>query len=573
LKISGASSVRFSINNQQSTIKNQQFPMTTRTRTDVLLLAGFCAFLFFYGLGQFGLIGADEPRYAQVAREMLERHDWITPVLNGRPWLEKPPLYYWQAMLAYSLFGVTDWAARIPSAIDATLMVVAVYLFFRRFRRSLEVDAALITASCAGVIGFARAASMDMALAAVFTVGMLAWWAWRESGSRGYLAMFYVALALGVLAKGPVAALLAGAVIVFHAAMTREWHLVPGTLWLPGVLLFSAISLPWYFAVQMRNPEFFRVFILEHNLARFSSDLYHHREPFWYYIPITALALIPWTVFVLAAVFQTIRVWWEERRTAAASESDLELQFSVFTCCWLLVPVFFFSVSQSKLPGYILPAVPAGAVLLADYLRRQLQSESSEPVSKWLVIVHALIATAPLVPALLISRLLEDHRLPGGKAILIALVAGLVLAAGIALTLLSELGLRMLRFVTLVPVILSMAAVLEIGSTGLDRTLSARLLAAGISSVETHRLPLAVFRVSRELEYGLTFYRNQPAMRYEWGQIPAEQHLLVAPENWQPEVTREVAQTGAGRRVSFLGHYGPQHVDYFWVSAAGAMTH
>src|SRR5271166_634010 len=139
--------------------------MTARTRTDFLLLAGFCGFLFFYGLGQFGLIGADEPRYAQVAREMLDRHDWITPVLGGRPWLEKPPLYYWQAMLAYSVFGVSDFAARIPSAIDATLLIVAVYFFFCKFRRGVEVDAALITASCAGIIGYARAASTDMPLA------------------------------------------------------------------------------------------------------------------------------------------------------------------------------------------------------------------------------------------------------------------------------------------------------------------------------------------------------------------------------------------------------------------------
>src|SRR5579871_6988781 len=101
--------------------------MTARTRTDFLLLAGFCSFLFFYGIGAFGLLGADEPRYAQVAREMLDRHDWITPVLNGRPWLEKPPLYYWQAMLAYSVFGVSDSAARIPSAFDATVLVIAVY--------------------------------------------------------------------------------------------------------------------------------------------------------------------------------------------------------------------------------------------------------------------------------------------------------------------------------------------------------------------------------------------------------------------------------------------------------------
>src|SRR5579864_9505455 len=174
--------------------------MTARTRTDILLLAGFCAFLYFYGLGQFGLIGADEPRYAQVAREMLERGDWITPVLGGNAWLEKPPLYYWQAMLAYAVFGVSDAAARVPAAIDATLLVIAVYLFFRRFRRGVEVDAALIAASCAGMIGYARAASMDMALAAAFSIGMLAWWAWRESGTRAYLAAFYVSIALGMLA-------------------------------------------------------------------------------------------------------------------------------------------------------------------------------------------------------------------------------------------------------------------------------------------------------------------------------------------------------------------------------------
>src|SRR5215467_1408658 len=195
--------------------------MTNRTRTDVLLLAGFCVFLFFYGLGQFGLIGADEPRYAQVARERLDRHDWITPSLGGHPWLEKPPLYYWQAMLAYAALGVSDVAARVPGAVDATLLVLAVYLFFRRFRKGVEVDAALITASCAGVIGFAHAASMDMALAATFSIAMLAWWAWRESlndkVNRVYLALFYIFMALGMLAKGPVAPFLAGAVIVLYA--------------------------------------------------------------------------------------------------------------------------------------------------------------------------------------------------------------------------------------------------------------------------------------------------------------------------------------------------------------------
>src|SRR5579864_1687205 len=249
--------------------------MTARTRTDVLLLAGFCTFLFFYGIAQFGLIGADEPRYAQVSREMLERGDWVTPTLGGHAWLEKPPLYYWQAMLVYSVLGLSDVTARLPSAIDATLLVIVIYLFFRRLRSGVELDAALITASCAGIIGYARAASMDMALATTFSIAMLAWWAWRETNRRLHLALSYFFLALGMLAKGPVAPFLAAVILMLFAAATKEWRRVLKTFWLPGILLFCVVALPWYFAVQSHNSGFFREFILQHNLARFSSDLYH----------------------------------------------------------------------------------------------------------------------------------------------------------------------------------------------------------------------------------------------------------------------------------------------------------
>jgi len=534
--------------------------MTTRTRTDVLLMSGFCAFLFFYGLGQFGLVGADEPRYAQVAREMFERHDWITPILGGHAWLEKPPLYYWQAMLAYSVFGVNDVAARIPAAIDATLLVIAVYLFFRKFRPGVEVDAALITASCAGVIGYARAASMDIALAAAFSIGLMAWWAWRESGQRIYLALFYVFMALGMLAKGPVAPFLAAAVIMLFVLAARESRLALRTFWSLGILLFCAIALPWYVAVQIRNPQFFREFILEHNLARFSSDLYHHRQPFWYYLPVTALALLPWTVLVIAAMLQPVRIWWAERRLVSP-QPDVEWQFSMFACCWLIVPVAFFSFSQSKLPGYILPSIPAGALLFADYLRRQFGGE--ENVSRGLALLHAVLAAVPIVPSLLIAYIVTERRLPAGPPMLFALAVAFALCAAIGLTLVSRLRLRMLRFVTLIPVILSVAAVLRWGATSIDQKLSARPLAIAIASVETHQLPLAVYGVSREMEFGLTFYRNQTAVRYESGHIPEEEHLLVAPASWKVNVAKQTA----GRRVLFLGHYAPQGVDYYWVAA------
>lgn len=535
--------------------------MTARTRTDALLLAGFCAFLFFYGLGQFGLIGADEPRYAQVAREMLERHDWITPTLGGHAWLEKPPLYYWQAMLAFSLLGATDVAARIPSALDATLLVIAVYLFFRKFRRGVEVDAALITASCAAMIGYARAASTDMPLAAAFSLGMLAWWAWRESGKRIYLAVFYAFIAFGMLAKGPVAPVLAAFVILLFAAATREWRALLRTLWLPGILLFCAIGLPWYVAVQLHNPLFFREFILEHNLARFSTNLYHHPEPFWYYLPVTAVALVPWIVFIIAAIAESVRVWLRERKSAP-TEPDLQFQFRVFACCWLVVPIVFFSFSRSKLPGYILPAIPAGAVLLADYLLSHLEQES--PISKWMVLAHALVASAPIVPAVLVGFAVTQHRLPAGRPMFFALAMTFVVCVAIVLTLLSRLRLRMLRFVTLIPVVLAVAAVLKLGTTAIDQRLSVRPLALELASVETQRLPLAVCGASREVEFGLAFYRNQPLARYESGDVPEGQHLLVAPTAWMDNV----AKATAGRRVTFLGHYAAQGLDYYWVAAA-----
>ena len=540
--------------------------MTNRTRTDAVLLAGFCAFLFLYGLGQFGLIGADEPRYAQVAREMLQRHDWITPVLYGQPWLEKPPLYYWQAMIAYSIFGVSDWATRLPSALNATLLVLAIYIFLRRFRPGFDLDGALIAASSAGMIGYARAASMDMALTAAFTLAMLGWWAWRESGKKIYLAAFYGFIALGMLAKGPVAPLLAVLVIVVYATAVREFRLILKTLWLPGIVLFCAIALPWYFAVQMRNPDFFHAFIIQHNLDRFSTNLYHHPEPFWYYLPVTALALLPWTVFVTAAFIHGVRQWLGKRNSGDTGESALENQFSTFACCWLIVPVVFFSISQSKLPGYILPAIPAGALLLAEYLRRRLMESEPKPAAKGLVVLHALLAAAPIVPALLIAYLVTQHRLPRGRPMLVALAIAFVLCAGIALTLVRTSGLRMLRFVTLIPVVLTVGATLKLGSAAIDQTLSARPVAQEIANIETHPLPLAVYHVRRELEYGLSFYRNQLTLNYDWGTVPQQEHFLVAPENSQVEVAR----LAAGRRVSYLGHYPAQHLDYFWVAAAGA---
>jgi len=531
--------------------------MKNRSFTDGLLLAGFCGFLFFFGLAYFGLVGADEPRYAQVAREMLARHDWITPTLGGRPWLEKPVLYYWQAMLAYRVFGVSDWAARLPSAVDATLMVVAVYFFLRRFRAGSELDGALMTASAAGVVGFAHAASTDMPLAAAFTIALLAWYAWHENGQKKYLAGFYVFLGLATLAKGPVAPFLAAVIILLIAGLKRDLRLVARTLWVPGVLTFCAGTLPWYVAVQLRNPEFFRVFIVEHNLSRFGTDRYHHTQPFWYFLPVALIGLLPWTVFVLTAFGQSARQWWREKQRPLPPEQC----FQRFLLIWLLLPVIFFSLSQSKLPGYILPALPAGTLLLADYARRHADRRPNILLAAG----HGLTAALPLVPAVLVPYLVAEHHLPWNRATLVIGILAVLLAAGIAITLRLQSGLRMLRFVTLVPVVLMVGSALRFGAPALDATLSARPLANEIARIDNGTLPLAVFRTSRETEYGFQFYRNQSIARYERGEIPSGEHMLVAPQGTQAGIARHLP----GRRISFLGTSAEQKLDYYWVSAPG----
>jgi 4-amino-4-deoxy-L-arabinose transferase-like glycosyltransferase len=521
---------------------------------ELLTVAGFCAFLFYFGLSAFGLVGADEPRYAQIAREMLARHDLVTPTLYGKPWLEKPPLYYWRAMETYWALGVSDWAARLPSATAATFMIAVIYFFLRRFRPGAQLNGALITAASVGVIGFARGAGTDMLLAAAFVVGMLAWFAWYAGGCRLWLVVFYFFMALGMLAKGPVAPLLAALIIVIFALVQGDVRLITRTLWLPGILLFLAVSLPWYVAVQLQNPQFLREFILQHNLGRFATNLYHHKQPFWYFVPVLLLGVMPWTALVIAGWIETIKDW---REPLAAHEDTL----AKFLLIWTAVVVVFFSISTSKLPGYILPAVPACTILAAIWVSRQ-------ETLGWAVVIAqgalsgALLALALLYPNLLVYR----HRVPGEARWLALGIGALVFLA--TASVLTRKGAAALRLVVLTPVIVGLAFLLRIGALAIDNALSARPIAREITQMEGRPVQVAVFKASRETEYGLAFYRNQVIPRYERGEVPAQDHLVVVPEAYADEFVKAVRP----RRASRLGGFIPQRLEIFWVSTPPPMA-
>jgi 4-amino-4-deoxy-L-arabinose transferase-like glycosyltransferase len=511
----------------------------------------------FFGLANFGLVGADEPRYAQIAREMLAGNDWVTPRLHGEVWLEKPVLYYWFEIIAYRLFGVSDWAARFPAAVLGVILVAAVYFFARCFRAGSQMEAAVITASSVGVFAFARGVSTDMPLAVFFTLALLAWWAFVETERRRWLLGFYICLALATLAKGPVAIFLAALVMLPFAFISRNTALLLRSFWLPGIALFCLIALPWYVLVQLRNPQFFSEFVLRHNLERFSTDLFRHQRPFWYFVPVLLVGLLPWTALALAGAARAFRNWRIDRE-----------RYAMFLLCWGVLPVAFFSLSQSKLPGYILPAVAAWTLLAADYLQSRFREEEKKRVA--LVIAHAglsalLVAAVALAPRFMLDR--HGHLSAGTVLVPVSLAAAAFLfVAGLILW----RGIRLARFATLIPLLICLAYVLRIAAPVVDLRLSARPVAQNIATI---KLPIAVFKAPRAVEYGLGFYRNQPIARYERGEIPDQEHFLIAKEGTLADLAKLVLhhrcqdQTGERELLASIGHFPPQKLEYFRVSA------
>ena len=506
--------------------------------TEAVILFCLTAFFLFYGLvpifggDGLGLVGADEPRYAQVAREMLARRDYVTPVLWGHPWLEKPALYYWRAMFAFREFGVHDWSARLPSASFAFMLVVLVYLHIRRFRNGGQLDAALITASCAAILSFARGASTDMQLAAPFAIGMLGWYAWYETNSKFWLFDIYFFVGAATLAKGPVAPLMALVIIGIFAGLRREWSLFRRSLWWPGMVLYFAMVLPWFIAVQLRNPAFLRIFFLEHNLERFATDRFEHYRPFWYYVPVMLLGLTPWAVIAVTAfvdaVGGSLKEWRVRRaRVLYVGHGRAGDAFPEFLVLWALVPIVFFSFSESKLPGYILPAVPPLTILAGDYLNR-IRNRGLKP---WLLVLHAVLTGILTMFVLLMPLHLHNpEAVPPRVAIIAASMVGVAAAIFILITV-ARFGLKRLRVATMTPMVILLLYMFGIGPVFgigplpntkhninlMDMTYSARPLAQILDQISPPPGIVAVWRVRRDVQYGLSFYRNERSVNYDVG--------------------------------------------------------
>ena len=351
----------------------------------IAALALLCGYLFFFQLGELGLTDPDETFYAQTAKEMANRNDWITPYLYGVPQFEKPILFYWLIEASYKILGINEFSSRLPSAVFGVIGVIAIYLLGSlMFNKRVGILAALILATNVEYLMLARGCVTDMALGVFVLLGMLFF-------IYGYIAkkdIFYILSAamfgLATLTKGPIGILLPGLVIIIYLAMTKELKIlsIKRILWV--TLTFLAIALPWYLvSYKIHGKAFVDEFFGFQNVIRFLEPEHKIGAQFYYYLPILIGGFFPWSAFLPFGLWRVIKksffVTGEDRK------------YKLFIFLWFAVIFAFFSMSSTKLPTYIFPAWPAIALMIAIAWDDFLEAGASVAVKRWMTISYYLL--------------------------------------------------------------------------------------------------------------------------------------------------------------------------------------
>jgi 4-amino-4-deoxy-L-arabinose transferase-like glycosyltransferase len=401
-----------------------KIPSSSNSRLFWIAAVGVVVFVYFFGL-TIPLVGPDEPRYSQVAREMFERGDWVTPTLGGFNWFEKPALLYWLQIVSYNLFGVSEFSARFGSALFGLGTIAALWMVGRRVEK-LEYPRvefanwlALIAASSIGLIVFSRGASFDIILTFPITAAMACFFVYdltqipkdtghaakQHSAFRIFLPLFgfYFFIGIGLLAKGLIGAVFPFAIAAFYFLISRRLPsraFFLSLVW--GAAVALAVAATWYLPMYTRHGwEFIDEFFVQHHFQRYTSNKYLHPQPFYFFLWVLPLMTIPWLPFFLAAVWKFSKGAIYRRDSEAQIKGTIvadqfekadrtdgtedESQVSpripasstpllLFSTAWLLVPLVFFSFSGSKLPGYILPAVPPAIIITSLYLMEFVRS-------------------------------------------------------------------------------------------------------------------------------------------------------------------------------------------------------
>jgi 4-amino-4-deoxy-L-arabinose transferase-like glycosyltransferase len=470
-------------------------------------------FGYFCGLGTLGLVGPDEPRYVSIARSMAQSHDWVTPRLNGQPWFEKPILYYWGAAITFRVSGVSEYAARLPDALAALFAALAIaWAAWRCYGPATAAIVLLLMPTSVAIVGFARAATPDMIFTAMLAAAMALGADLVVAVKPDLLHRFGFGAFLGAatLAKGPAAIVLAAGGVALWALLSRQWRRAFRLAHPLSIAAFLIVALPWYVLCAARNPKFLDVFLFLHNFERFVTPVFQHVKPFWFFLPFVILWVMPWSALLFALARDAVAAW---------RARDWAARPGLYFGCWSFFTVLFFSASRSKLPGYILPAIPPLLLLLAHAAARLIQrgDEAARGVAMGLGVTWiALVAGAEIW-----LRQPSGMAFAGIPALQYAMIMSGVIGAVIAV-LASRGRIAAALLTNAVVVAALLAAANWTVLPALDTNISSRATANAaltIVGAAGGANAVDVYKLDRSWQFGLEYYLGGRALP-EW--TPAE---------------------------------------------------
>ena len=365
----------------------------------------------------------DEGRYVGVAWEMMRSGDWLVPTLNGLPYFHKPPLFYWITAASMSLFGLNEWAARAAPLLGAWIGALSLYFFVRRWTDRRTANLTLVALLAQPLFfGGAQFANLDMLVAGCITATIVllahaALCVERGLPCRTALGAAYAAAAFGVLAKGLIGLVIPALAVGAWLLVRRRWRVLLALLWWPGVMLFLIVAAPWFVAMQLRFADFFHYFFVVQHFQRFAAGGFNNVQPFWFYVAVLIASSLPWLPWLSRLPIR--------RRYLSDPERG---PVRLLMLLWVLVVAVFFSLPRSKLVGYIFPAVPPLAFLLAEGFAL-MASPSARSRNLWALSTGAAAALGigvviwlSVVPARSsqeVALALKAHRGPGDAVVML----------------------------------------------------------------------------------------------------------------------------------------------------------
>ena len=507
-----------------------------------LLAAAFLA-IWLGTLGYRHLIPTDEGRYAEIAREMFTSGDWVTIRYNALKYFEKPPLQMWGTALAYTLFGIGDWQARLFTALSGIVGIVFTMLAAARWwgKRTAVISGLVLVSAPMWNVG-AHFNSLDMGVAGCMTMALGALLLAQHPGAtraqqRGWMWACWASMALAVLSKGLIGVVLPGFVLVVYTLVARDWALWKRLHLVTGLIVFFAVSAPWFVLISARNPEFAWFFFVHEHFQRFTSTVHNRNAPLWYFLPLLLAGFLPWLAQLPGAARLTFA------RVETASNG---FRPTLMLGLWAVLIFAFFSISDSKLPGYIFPIIPALAMLAALVLER-----TSERVWRWQLKAFLALALIGLAASGYVATMSSDMY-PNAVFSRFAVFLAVAFAAGAVLTWLA-LRLASRRFESLVAFacawFLTFTAAM-LGHEAFGRSMSGIDL---VPAVQPWLKPGVPFYAVERLDHTMPFYLGTPTTMV---QEPDELAFGVQqePAKWIPTTDAFVARWKAGgQAVAMMG--------------------